>query len=92
MVEMKVDIFEPKEEQRGVGTIIKGPAFAIRAELRALLHTVFMNYAHVSEISYDAAKMEMMCKLAEVESNVKYSQEEADREYRESAVELSEDE
>lgn len=34
----------------------------------------------------------MMCKLAEVESDVKYSQEEADREYKENTVNLSEDE
>lgn len=90
MVSLKCDVFEG--EDKGVESRVKGPAFVIRGELMAILHTVFMDYSHVAEISYDAAKMEMMCKLAEVESDVKYSQEEADREYKENTVNLSEDE
>lgn len=87
MVEMNVDVFS---SNAGVSTRVKGPTFAIRAEIIAMVHTLLMNYAHVSKISYDAAKLEVMCKIADAEQKI--GQEAFDREFKESTVEYGEDE
>lgn len=87
MVEMNVDIFS---SDAGVNTRIKGPAFAIRPEIIAMVHTLLMNYAHVSKISYDAAKLEVMCRIANAEQTI--GQEALDREFKEGTVEYGEDE
>lgn len=70
-------------DERCVHIEIQGSALIVRTELMAVLHNVFDKYALVSGISYDAAKMEMMCSLLKAEKTVNL---------REHTVDISEDE
>lgn len=47
---------------------IKGPAIVLCAELECMVQRCIKQFAEIKNISYDAAKLEIMCDIAKVEA------------------------